>query len=206
MGQVWRCAWLLVAWAAVAAPAALAQSAGPAAGRDSAALAALERRVEDAVVRRDVAVLRDVYAGDFRFKHATGEAEDRDQWLAAVRGARYERRAVDSLDVEVHGEVALVTGRLHVRAEADDPRWREYTVRYARVYARRGGRWRLLTHHSTGLTFGPPGASGGPSQGAGLGHRAPAHSTAPSGSGRHGGAARGPTRVHAPSARAAPKR
>jgi ketosteroid isomerase-like protein len=125
--------------------------------RDSAALVALELRVEDAVVRRDTTFLRGVYASDFRFKHATGEVDDHAGWLAAVREARYTLRAPDSLDVEVHGDVALLTGRLHVRAEADEPQWREYTVRYARVYARRSGRWRLLTHHSTALTFGPPG-------------------------------------------------
>jgi len=50
--------------------------------------------------------------------------------------------------------VALTTGRIHVRQESTDPKWREYTIRYARVYIRRAGRWQLLTHHSTAESFG----------------------------------------------------
>ena len=126
------------------------------AATDSAALVALEARTENAVVRRDVEFLRGICGRDFQFGHATGEREDRDAWLASVRGSRFTLRSVDSLDVEVNGDVALVTGRLHVRAEDAEPQWREYTVRYARVYARRAGRWRLLTHRSPDLALGPP--------------------------------------------------
>jgi hypothetical protein len=145
-----------------AAGEAAAQSA--ARSRDSALVAALEQRIEDAVVARRLAVLDGAYAPGFRFKHSTGELERRAEWLASVARARFTSRQVDSLDVEVHGDVALTTGRLHVRRAPGDPEWatspewREYTVRYARVYQKRGSGWRLLTHHSTGQTFGPPAA------------------------------------------------
>ena len=128
---------------------------------DSAAIAALEQRIENAVVAREVAFLDSAYAPDFRFKHSTGDLDTRAEWVASVQQSRFDSRQVDSLDVELHGDVALTTGRLHVRRRPDDPgwatnpRWREYTVRYARVYVRRAGRWRLLTHHSTGESFGP---------------------------------------------------
>lgn len=141
------------------APCARAQRGG---SGDSARVAALEQRVEDAVVGRRLAVLDSVYSPDFRFKHSTGEAETRGEWLAAVRRSRYASRRIDSLDVELHGDIALTTGRLHVRRAPDDPdwsaapEWRDYTIRYARVYVRRSGRWSMLTHHSTGQTFGPP--------------------------------------------------
>ena len=128
---------------------------------DSATVAALEQRVDNAVVAREVAFLDSVYTSDFRFKHSTGDLDTRAAWIASVQRSRFLSRQVDSLDVEVHEDVALTTGRLHVRRSPDDPgwasdpRWREYTVRYARVYVRRAGRWRLLTHHSTGESFGP---------------------------------------------------
>ncbi|MDO8500750.1 MAG: hypothetical protein Q7S20_02805 [Gemmatimonadaceae bacterium] len=66
--------------------------------------------------------------------------------------------AVDgfSLDVEVHEDVPLTTGRIHVRRLGPDGTTVEYTIRYARVYAFRNGRWQLLTHHSTQQTAGPP--------------------------------------------------
>lgn len=128
-----------------------------AASSDSAVIAALERRIEQATMRGDVAYLDSVYAPSFRFKHSTGTLEERAPRLAALRErpSTVFARDLDSLDVEVHGDIALTTGRIHVRQESSDPRWREYTIRYARVYVRRAGRWQLLTHHSTGESFGP---------------------------------------------------
>lgn len=144
---------LLVALLAVPVSGA-AQGSAPA--NDSALIAAMERRIESATMRRDVAYLDSVYAPSFRFKHSTGVLEERAPRLAALRAgtAAVFARDLDSLDVEVHGDVALTTGRVHVRQESSDPKWTEYTIRYARVYVRRNGRWQLLTHHSTGESFG----------------------------------------------------
>ena len=113
--------------------------------------------MEAATLRSDVAYLDSVYAPSFRFKHSTGDVEERAPRLAALdaRKTAVFARDLDSLEVEVHGDVALTTGRIHVRQEFADPKWREYTIRYARVYVRRAGRWQLLTHHSTAETFGP---------------------------------------------------
>lgn len=128
--------------------------------RDSAAvreIMQLEHRVEAATARgsaADSAFLDSVYAPDFRFKHATGQLQDRAQVLAVVRRVHYAARELDSLDVEVHGDIALSTGRIHVlRSPAAPARLPpRYTIRYVRVYVRHDGRWRLLTHHSTGET------------------------------------------------------
>jgi ketosteroid isomerase-like protein len=120
-------------------------------------IAALEHRVEEATRLGQVAFLDSIYAPTFRFKHGTGETEERTERLTALAQSttRVSARDLDSLDVEVHDDVALSTGRIHVRQEDEEPEWREYTVRYARIYVRRNGRWQLLTHHTTGLTFGP---------------------------------------------------
>lgn len=131
---------------------------------DSAAIAALERRVEAAVLHRDAAVLDSIYAPTFRFKHSTGALETRAQLLSALRKplapgtSRMISRDLDSLDVEVHADVALTTGRIHVVRDGGGPPWQNYTVRYARVYVRADARspWRLLTHHSTNETQGAP--------------------------------------------------
>ena len=150
-----RSASLLLALSVMCSAPGAAQSR--AVSGDSAALAALEHRVEQATLRADVPFLDSVYAPSFRFKHSTGNLEQRAARLAglAARTAPVFARDLDSLDVEVHGDVALTTGRVHVRQESADPKWREYTIRYARVYIRRAGRWQLLTHHSTGESFGP---------------------------------------------------
>ena len=154
---------LRIALVAIAALASRLPAQSPSA--DSATIAALEHRVEAAVARRDAAFLDSVYAPTFRFRHSTGWLEDRATRMANVRRAPgpseppVVSRTLDSLEVEVHGDVALTTGRIFVRR--DDPRAEGarrlgYTVRYARVYARRDGRWTLLTHHSTHESAGPP--------------------------------------------------
>jgi hypothetical protein len=133
--------------------------------RDSAAIAQLEHRIEAAVVHRDAAFLDSVYAPTFRFKHSTGDLETRAQRLSSLRKpqapdapGRTLSRDVDSLEVEVHGNIALTTGRIHVVRDGGDPHWRNYTIRYARMYARPavGSPWMLVTHHSTSDAQGPP--------------------------------------------------
>ena len=127
-------------------------------------IAQLEQQIEDAVVRRDAEFLDSVYAPSFRFKHATGTLETRDQRMTSLRRpmrpdapGRMIARVVDSLDVEVHGDIALSTGRIHVRRDGGEARWQNYTVRYVRLWARNpAGRWQLVTHHSTSDSQGPP--------------------------------------------------
>jgi hypothetical protein len=137
--------------------------------RDSAIIARLEQRIETGVVRRDVAFLDSVYAPSFRFKHSTGDVETRAQRLASLRtpqvsGApgRTVSRDVDSIEVEVHGNVALTTGRIHVVRNGGDLHWQNYTIRYVRIYARAAAAppWRLVTHHSTSDAQGAPSAFG----------------------------------------------
>src|SRR5439155_18714104 len=124
----------------------------------------LEQRVERAVLDRNAAFLESVYGSSFRFKHASGKLETRDQRMQSLRaelraGARRETaRDLDSLEVEVHGDIALTTGRVHVRRDGPPMPNRDYTIRYARIYTRapQPGGWQLLTHHSTQQTSDAP--------------------------------------------------
>jgi ketosteroid isomerase-like protein len=128
---------------------------------DSAAIAALEVRIERAVVEYDAKFLETVYAPTFRFKHSTGNVETREQRMKsmssppAAGATRVTARDVDSLEVEVHGDVALTTGRIHVRRNGPPSPNRDYTIRYARIYVRGPTGWQLVTHHSTQQTFDP---------------------------------------------------
>lgn len=133
--------------------------------RDSSVIALLEQQVEDAVVARNVPFLDSIYAPTFVFKHSTGDLETRAARMAALQQPRSANapgrmlgRTVDSLDIEVHRDIALSTGRIHIRRAGGEPRWQNYTIRYVRVYVRNAttGRWQLLTHHSFSDAQGPP--------------------------------------------------
>jgi ketosteroid isomerase-like protein len=135
-------------------------SKGPnTASNDSAQIAELESRIERAVVEYDAAFLETAYAPSFLFKHSTGRLETREQRMRDMRtppaagAVRTTARDLDSLEVEVHGDVALTTGRIHVRHSGPPSPNRDYTIRYARVYVRGAAGWQLLTHHSTHQTY-----------------------------------------------------
>ena len=57
-------------------------------------------------------------------------------------------RQHDSVDVELHGDVAVLAGKLTVKRRGAN-KISGYGLRYIRVYAYRKKEWRLLSHRST---------------------------------------------------------
>jgi len=119
----------------------------------NAAIAAIEtvnRRIEEAVVSKDLASLEALYADDFMFTHGTGLVQTKRQWLDSLRTneTRFLSRQLDSTSIELHTDIAIVTGRLLVcrQSEAGDMR---YGLSYVRVYAMKTGLWQLISHHTT---------------------------------------------------------
>lgn len=118
------------------------------------ALADLDRRLQEAAVNGDAALLERHMADDFLFTHFGGSQDRKADWVERARQVPrpYLRRAVSEQAVESHGDVALVLGRLDVRVPArpqqGQPQPACYALRYAHVYARREGRWMFLSHHT----------------------------------------------------------
>jgi ketosteroid isomerase-like protein len=122
----------------------------------AAAVLAFERDIEAAVVRGDVAYLDRASTSDFSFTHGDGwttggeplRVENKAQWLAAVRKAPYLFRNLDSVRVEMHGDIAITYGRYRARFKEGAPGHREFTVWFERVYVRRDGRWLYVSHRT----------------------------------------------------------
>ncbi len=116
---------------------------------------ALEKRIEEAVLRADVAFLDEVCADDFTYTHGDGwttggpvlGVDRREEWLASLDG-RYSSREVDSQQIEVHGDVAITMGRVRARSGGPDAAQRSFSFWYVRVYAQRDGVWRYLSHRT----------------------------------------------------------
>ncbi len=158
-------------WIAVACMALCCAFELPAQAHDSSTstanaareLTALNARVEEAVVRGDAAFLEEVLATDFRFPHGDewtsgGEpslVDSKSSWIAAVKNRRtaYIARDVSAQQVELHGDVALVTGKIHVRTTSDDTKWRDYTIWFLRTFVKRHDRWQLISHRTVHETF-----------------------------------------------------
>ena len=124
---------------------------------DADNIAAIERDVARAVVELDFDVLEATYADEFVFYHSTGVVEGKDDWLRKLRAgeAVYTARIVDNIEVDVIGEQAVSSGRIHLRMDTDNPDRKAFTVWYFRIYERRAGRWQMVMHRSLHEEIGP---------------------------------------------------
>lgn len=151
------------------AQAPASQSVSKAAQSDTAVLASLEQQIENAIVHQDTVFLSSIFVPTFQWTHNGNNRETRAHFLSSVHRepppvsvGRTVSRTVDSIMVEVHDDVALTTGRIHV-TRTGGTIFQDFTIRYVRVYQRRSRSepWHLVTHRAIALTQGPP-PTGGP--------------------------------------------
>jgi ketosteroid isomerase-like protein len=115
-----------------------------------------EHEIEAAVVRGDVAFLDRACTDDFTFTHGDGwtigkpplRVENKAQWLASVAKMPYLSRDLDSVQVELHGDIAITYGRYRARNRAGAPGRTEFVVWFERVYVQRSGRWQYVSHRT----------------------------------------------------------
>jgi ketosteroid isomerase-like protein len=122
-------------------------------GKDTVAtkriLDSINRLVDMAVVKKEMATLQKYYADDFYFLHATGKVDNKASWMKSVSNPNTQTlsREHDSVQVELHDDVALLSGTLSVRFPSGTRAG--YAIRYIRVYAFRKEDWQLLSHRSS---------------------------------------------------------
>lgn len=106
--------WCLLITLALGGRPAFAQ-----ASKDAAEVLALEQKIEEAVIRGDVAFVDSVLASDFRFVHGDGwtkgekplAEDDRAAFLKRVADKEYLVHDLDSVKIEMHGDLAITYGR-----------------------------------------------------------------------------------------------
>ena len=108
----------------------------------------LNRSIDRAVVKMDIATLEKHYGDDFVFTHGTGHVDSKHSWIKSVQHGQFISREHDSTKVELHNEIAIVTGKLSVERKAKHGQSPQYNLRYVRVYALRGGVWQLISHRT----------------------------------------------------------
>jgi hypothetical protein len=125
----------------------------------AAEVLAFERNVEAAVVRGDVAYVASVLSSDFSFTHGDGwttggkplAVDDRKSFLKRVESRQYTVHDIDTVKVEMHGDIAITYGR-YISHYLQN--WN--SVWFERVYAKRDGQWWFLSHRTVhGPTSGP---------------------------------------------------
>jgi len=122
----------------------------------AAEVLAFERDMEAAVVRGDVAYLSRILPADFTFTHGDGwttggapiRVDTKSSWLEAVGKQPYLARDLDSVKVEMHGDIAITYGRYVAKNRAAVAGRDRFTVWFERVYAKRNGQWQYVSHRT----------------------------------------------------------
>lgn len=126
-----------------------APAAPPAPDAETAVRVANDQRFL-AMVKGDVAALERLLADDLTYTHSNGTVETKQQFLASIRAKTLEYRVIEAEDVQVrvHGEAAIVTGRAAVKV-ATGGREMDLSLRFTALYIREGGAWKLAAWQST---------------------------------------------------------
>lgn len=131
---------------------------------EGATVLELERSIEAAVVRGDVAYVDSHSAPDLIFTHGDGWThgdkpllvDDRKTFLKRVENKQYLARDLDSVKVEMHGDIAITYGRYVAQNRIGNPARSWFSVWFERVYAKRDGQWLYVSHRTVhGPTYGP---------------------------------------------------
>jgi hypothetical protein len=131
---------------------------------EAAEVLAFEKDMEAATVRGDVAYIDKVTAPDLSFTH--GDAwtrggkplgvDDKAGYLKRVANKQYLARDLDSVKVELHGDVAITYGRYIAQSRGGDQSNAWFSVWFERVYEKRDGHWLYVSHRTVhGPTRGP---------------------------------------------------
>src|SRR5215831_8336104 len=159
---------------AVLALSAVSQTKSPAAASrispavvgttaDAADVLAFERAMEAAVVRGDVAYVERVSAPDLSFTHGDGWTtggkpllvDNRESFLKRVENKQYNVRDLDSVKVEMHGDIAITYGRYVAQNRIGKPDQSWFSVWFERVYQKLDGHWLYVSHRTVhGPTYG----------------------------------------------------
>lgn len=103
--------------------------------------------IEKAFLDKNVTALDTLFGNDLLFYHGGGNVDNKKSYIARVPKSNYASRTTDSTRVEVHDNVALVTGRVIVYNGGDKPK-PPYGIRYVRLYSLRNNRWTLVSHRT----------------------------------------------------------
>ncbi len=114
------------------------------------AVAEVNAQIDRAVVSKDAGLLGRLYADDFVFTHGTGHVDSKSSWVTDILkpDKKFVSREHDSVQVELHKEIAIVRGRMEI-IRLDGQKEVKYGLKYVRVFRRLGDAWELMSHFTT---------------------------------------------------------
>lgn len=111
---------------------------------------AANAQIDAGVVKKDIAALEKLYADDFVFTHGGGLVDSKASWIKNIQkpDVQFKSRVQDSTKAEMHGNVAIIFGRLDIVREQKLETFK-YGLWYVRVFVKKNNRWQCISHRTT---------------------------------------------------------
>jgi ketosteroid isomerase-like protein len=111
---------------------------------------ALERKLIQAFVSGDTAVLDMILAEGFIFTDPQGPPIGKSQWMLGLETGRFrfESVEIENLDVKIFGDTALANGRIKIRAAVNGSY--NGSFHYTDVYVKQDGHWNAILSTALG--------------------------------------------------------
>jgi ketosteroid isomerase-like protein len=116
----------------------------------AAAIAEAERELAAAHLSLDLDTIERLLHPDYVIVQPGGRIESKAEVLASYRvgGRHWDTAEVDQLDVRLHGDTAIVTGRWRASGENNGEPF-DYAARFLSVWVKESGRWRNIAYMAT---------------------------------------------------------
>jgi ketosteroid isomerase-like protein len=112
----------------------------------------LDRKRMTAMAEKDIATLNEVIADDLVYTHSSARLDTKQSLIGNMQSGSTVYTSVVPSDVKAQdlGDTVVLTGSCRIGVNAGG-RPNNFGVRFTDVYAKRGGRWQMVTWQSTRL-------------------------------------------------------
>ena len=112
----------------------------------------LDRKRMTAMAQKDIATLNELIADDLIYTHSSARLDTKQSLIGNMESGSTVYTSVVPSDVKAQdlGDTVVLTGSCKISVNAGG-RPNSFGVRFTDVYARRGGKWQMVTWQSTRL-------------------------------------------------------
>jgi ketosteroid isomerase-like protein len=112
----------------------------------------LDRKRMQAMAKKDMATLEALIADDLVYTHSSARLDTKRSLIDGMTSGKTVYTAVEPSDVKAQdlGDTVVLTGVAQIKVTANGTP-NAFGVRFTDVYARRNGRWQMVTWQSTRL-------------------------------------------------------
>jgi ketosteroid isomerase-like protein len=112
----------------------------------------LDKKRMQAMVAKDIATLEGLLADDLVYTHSSARLDTKQSLIVGMTSGSTVYTGVEPSDVKAQdfGDTVVLTGVAKIKVTANGTP-NAFGVRFTDVYAKRGGRWQMVTWQSTRL-------------------------------------------------------